>query len=393
MGIKIFVQILISSLFFILLAGCWDGIELEDRAFLAGVAVDLAEEQGGKLRFELTNQFVVPAGLGSATEAGGGKAFRNLSQTGESLYEINARISKQANRTINTDHVEIVVVSQNVAKKTGLFADVLDVFIRQQTMRRGILIAIVDGKAGDVLHVETEHVKIPGQYISELLENKQTPETIIPVRIGDIQESLLNNRSFIIPQVATFTKNSVNYEGIAVFHGHTSQMVDTLNGDDAKGLNFIIGNGQEGSVTADVEEEQVTYIISNGSSKIKLKNRDKENMSFEVDMDITASIVEYFGTLDFYKKNNQEKFEKALEEKIKTLTEGTVEKVKDELQVDVLGLDNYLRMNHYSLWEEVKGDWDYGENYFSKSDIKVNVNTTVREPGNSIRVKKKGEEE
>ncbi|MGJ9458421.1 Ger(x)C family spore germination protein [Oceanobacillus sp. CF4.6] len=390
-----FSVVLTSTFLLVILAGCWDDVEVEDRAFISGVAVDLAGEQGGNTRFEMTNQLIVPAGIGTPSGGGGGgeKAFRNLSQTGESLYEINSAISKQANRKTNIEHIEIAIISKDLAKEKGLFADIMDVFIRQENMRRGILMAISDGKAKDFLDLETEHAKVPAQYVSELMENRQVAETTEPIRVGDIQEDLLMNRSYIIPQIAMYADNSINYEGLAVFQGHTSQLVDTLKGDEAKGLNLIIGENQQGSITADVEGDQATFLIKKGGSKLKLKNKSKENLEFQVDIEINASIAEYFGSLDFYKKENRDKFEKALEDKVKKLAEDASKKIKDDLQVDVLTFDKYLRMHHYKLWKEIEGDWDYGENYFAKSNIKINVKTTIQEPGNSIRMKKEGEDQ
>ncbi|MFC4023277.1 Ger(x)C family spore germination protein [Oceanobacillus longus] len=390
MGNRKFFLVLTYTLLLVMLAGCWDEKELEDRAFIAGISIDLADEQGEKTRFEMTNQLVVPSGLPTAGGGGSGKAFRNLTQTGESLNEINNAISRQANRKTNIEHLDLVLISKDLAKEERLFADIMDVFIRQANMRRGILMAVVDGKAKDLLAVETEHEKIPAQYIGELLETPQVTETTEPVRVGDIQEHLLTNRSYILPEIKLYSDNSINYETLAVFQGHTGQMMGSLIGEEAKGLNLIIGENQRGSVTADVEGDQATFLVKEGSSKIKLKNKNKQNLEFQVDIEITASIAEYFGSIDFYKKEKLKKFEKALEDRIKKLAEDSAKKVKDDLQIDVLTFDEYLRMHHYDLWKEVEGEWDYGENYFAKSNIKINVTSKIEEPGNSIRIKKGG---
>ncbi|WP_067725151.1 Ger(x)C family spore germination protein [Oceanobacillus damuensis] len=395
---KKYILILIHVLLAMLISGCWDEIEVEDRALLSGVAIDFADEKGEGDRpvYEMTLQFAVPSAIGTASEGGGGKAFRNLSQTGESIFGINSDISRQENRRINTEHLDVVLVSGQISEKEGLFVDIMDVFLRQPGMRRGILLAIADGndqKAKGLLDIEPEHEKIPARYISELMENPATPETIEPFRVGDIQEKLLNNRSFTIPQLAIFSDNSINYDGVAVFDGHTSKIVDTLKGDEVKGLNYITGKEQLGSVTAELEGELVGFIVLEGSSKIKLTNKDKQNLQFQVDVEVEAQLTEYRGNKDFYKKGNLEKFEKALKDKIEQTATDTVKKVKDDLQVDVLTFADHLRGHHYELWEKVKDNWDHGENYFSKSDVTFNVTATLREPGNTIQLKKEGDKE
>src|SRR5699024_9162488 len=148
MGNKTLSFLFLFCLFF--LAGCWDQVEIEERAFLAAIAIDLAEEQGEHTTFELTEQLIVPRGLGTIIQAGDAQAYRNLSQTGESIYDINTSIFRQENRKINIEHLNLIIVSSELAQKENLFANVLDVFIRQQYMRRGIFIAIADGKAKDL---------------------------------------------------------------------------------------------------------------------------------------------------------------------------------------------------------------------------------------------------
>ena len=113
--------ILISLLLF--LAGCWDEIEIEQRAFVSGVAVDLAEEQSSsKTKIELTSQFIVPENLGTSSGGGGsGPAYRNLTKTGETIFDTNREMLKEASRKIDVTHLNIVLFSEDLAKQPNLF--------------------------------------------------------------------------------------------------------------------------------------------------------------------------------------------------------------------------------------------------------------------------------
>lgn len=378
--------------FLLVLTGCWDDIELEERGFLAGVAVDLAEGGGEEEMFEVTMQLVVPSGLGSSTQgAGGDKAYRNLSQTGRSLFEINQSVGRQANREINIEHLDVVILSTEVASKKELFDNVVDVFIRQQNMRRGISIALVEGKAKSLLDLETEHEKLPARYIDTLMEYKENAFTIQPVRLGDLQEKMLESRSFVIPILSVFANNSINYSGVAVFRGETNELVEVIRKEDVEGRNFIVGENFEGAMPLEIEGDLITFLVQRGNSSVKLINDDKENLGFHVDIQLSARIVEYLGKKDLSKMENLNLVKRALEKKVKTISESSIKKIKDDLQVDILDLDYYLKMHHYKLWEKVKDNWDTGENYFSKSDIQVKVNVDITDPGNSYRIIKEGE--
>ncbi|WP_068676947.1 Ger(x)C family spore germination protein [Oceanobacillus sp. Castelsardo] len=379
--------ILFLVVLLLFLSGCWDNVEIEERGFLFGVAIDLAEEQGAK--FEMTEQFVVPAGLGTPTEAGGGKAYRNLSGAGETLQEINGYIGRQANRVVNIEHLDFVIISREVAEKEGSFGNVMDVFLRLPDMRRGILLAIADGKASDFLEIEPEQVKIPSQYISELTENKRSSITIGPISMGNIQELMLDDRSFMIPLLSILKENSVEYDGFAVFLGYTDQMVGILEGDEARGVNFIIGKNQGGTITTEIAGDQVSFLILKGKSKVQLKNKDKDGLRFHVNIGLEAQVAEYTGSRDLDTEKEVKRFEKVLNEEVKKNVEDAISLVKDEYKVDVLSLHDHLRMYHYDLWKEVEDNWDHGENYFSKSDITIDVKSALSRPGSSARTKGK----
>ncbi|MEK3907606.1 Ger(x)C family spore germination protein [Oceanobacillus sp. FSL W7-1309] len=388
--------VILFSFVSITLSACWDDAELEDREFIVGVAIDLVEDAGdGDKMFEMTQQSAVPAGLATATDSGSGKAYLNLSQTGKTLNQINAKISKQTNNMINTEHLKLILVSRELAEEPGLFTNVIDVFIRVQGFRRGIKVAIVDGEspAKEILNIDPGHAYIPAQYINELLENEVTPETMDPLRIGELQELLLNKSSFTVPLLTKHSASTANYESVSVFDGNSSRLVDTISGEDAMGLNFILGRNQVGSVSTEVEGEQIAFSIKHGNSKIKLINSNKDALAFHIDMNVEAQVEEYHGYKDYYTKEGVKQFEKVLDQKIKLMTERTIRKLKDDLQVDVMKLDDHLRMFHYDVWKQVKDNWDHGENYFANSGVTVDVNSVLVEPGSIIQIKRKGNEE
>ena len=124
-----FIFLLLSPL---LLAACWDKIEVEERGFVSGIAIDMADspskmdideraqpqiegetrlQQDEKIinqnlnedygqdknnKFKLTQQLIVPSGLVQGQNSGGNTmpAFRNLSQTGNTIIEMNRDMIK-----------------------------------------------------------------------------------------------------------------------------------------------------------------------------------------------------------------------------------------------------------------------------------------------------------
>ena len=278
---KGFIFLLLSPL---LLSACWDKIEVEERGFVSGIAIDLANSpskmesneqnqqqekdttrlqqderifnqnidedygQNKNNKFKLTQQLIVPSGLSQAQNSGGNTvpAFRNLSQTGDTIIGMNRDMIKQAGRITNVTHLNVVLFSEAVASEEYLFADLMDIFLREKEMLRSVKIAITKDHAGDFLYILPENEKIPGKYIAKLLEDKSNLEIAQPLTVGDVQALLLSQKSFAIPILNIVNATTINYTGLSIYNGPKKKVVGMLTGDNAKGLNFINSKDQIG---------------------------------------------------------------------------------------------------------------------------------------------------
>lgn len=403
----------------LLLSACWDNLEVEERGFVSGIAVDTAnsrsnldieptqqQQEGEQLfqqgeqkldqnnedntqnnKFKLTQQLIVPSGLGQAQNSGGNTvpAFRNLSQTGDTIIEMNRDMIKQAGRITNVTHLNVVLFSEAVAKKEEVFADLMDIFLREKEMLRSVKVAITKDHAGDYLYILPENEKIPGMYISKLLENKSNLEIAQPITVGDIQSLLLTNKSFAIPILDIVNPTTINYTGLSIYNGKKNKVIGMLTRDNAKGLNFINSKDQTGTLNIIFNEHDITFEILKVNSKVSLKNNDLNDLKFDITIDVETGIAEQYGSLNIMDDTHYQELKKALEKKITQITTRTVSILQKDMQTDLLGLDKHLSKYHYPLWSKVKDDWEEGQLYFSKSDVNINVNATIEKPGNIIK--------
>lgn len=407
----------------LLLSACWDKNEVEERGFVSGIAVDLANspsmininehpqpQENGKMqlqqdeeilnqnvdgdftqnnndKFKLTQQLIVPSGLGQAQNSGGNTmpAFRNLTQTGNTIIEMNRDMIKQAGRITNVTHLNVVLFSEAVASEKGVFADLMDIFLREKEMLRSVKVAITKDHAGDYLYILPENEKIPGMYISKLLENKSNLEIAQPLTVGDVQSLLLSKKSFAIPILNIVNTSTINYSGLSIYNENKKKIVGMLTGDNAKGLNFINSKDQTGTLDIKFNNHDVTLEILKINSKLSLKNNDKNHLKFKNKIDVQAGIAEQYGSLDIMNEHQYKKLKTELEKKITEMTTDTVSLLQGNMQTDLLGLNTHLYKYHYSLWSSIKNDWESGQHYFSKSNVKIDVKVTIEKPGNIIK--------
>lgn len=368
-----------------ILTGCWDEVEIDKQVFIAAVAIDLAEDSDEEALVEVTEHLIIPSALGSLTNPGEGKAYHNLSSTGKTIYETAKAISRQESHKANVEHLGLVLISREFAETEGMLKNIFDVFIREQYMRRGILVVITEGKAKEVLHIDAEHVSLPSVYIVDMLENDQTTMTKDPVKLGDIHEKLLTNRSYSLPYLSVVTEKILKYDGVAVIAEKPSRMVGALTGDISEDRHFISGKARQSVVTIQVEGNPATLEINELRSRYVLLNENPDALHFRVDIELDALIKEYVGQLDLYDEENMKIFTEALENEVHKRAVRVLEEVKDGMQVDILKFDDFLRIHHNELWEEIKNDWDYGANYFADSDITIVVEANIESPGTSLK--------
>ena len=417
---KGYIFLLLSPL---LLSACWDKIEVEERGFVSAIAIDLAnsrsaieinqqdqQQQNNEMplqqdervfnqninedhglhennKFKLTQQLIVPSGLSQAQNSGGNTvpAFRNLSQTGDTVIEMNRDMIKQAGRITNVTHLNVVLFSEAVASKEDLFADLMDIFLREKEMLRSVKVAIAKEHAGDFLYIVPENEKIPGTYIGKLLENKSNLEIAQPLTVGDVQDLLLSKKSFAIPILNTVNATTINYMGLSIYNGPKKRVVGMLIGDQAKGLNFLNSKDQTGTVTLQMNNHDITLEILKVNRQLSLKNNDKNQLKFKISIHVEAGIAEQYGSLDVMNEEHYKELKKALEKEITRMTTQTTTLLQKEVQTDLLGLNTHLYNYHYPLWSKIKDDWEAGEQYFLKSNVTTDVVVTIEKPGNIIK--------
>ena len=121
MNNQLLVRLLVYFSIIMLLTGCWDQVDIEDRGFVAGVAIDKSsEDMNDHDRITLMNQFVVPEKMGGVEQgAGAEKPFTNLSASGNTLFEIRQEISLLTGRQPYYEHLKIIVKSAILSNSTG----------------------------------------------------------------------------------------------------------------------------------------------------------------------------------------------------------------------------------------------------------------------------------
>lgn len=376
----------------LLLTGCWDQVNIEDRGFVVGVSIDSDKSDDQSKTITVMNQFVIPQKTMAGQEEGEEKPYTNLVASGSSLTEIGQELSSLTARKPYYEHLKIVSFSDEIAKEPGLFESLADVFIRYQEMRRGTRIMIDSGESHNILEIKPDTGKIPAVYIDSLIDNsKNNIEFLEPVRMGELQAYLLGEDSFAIPHVTPLTTR-IEANGASIFAGYNNQLIGNLNDEETKGLNLITRTNKSGSINFQVKDHLMVFSVNQTNSSIKTDVSDQENITITIHIDAKGYINEMYGSKSLLNESYMEEIEEDINKQFEHIIMNTVEKAQTELKVDFFGFSKILRRHHYAVWEQIKDDWDQGDHLFSKSKINVTVNSTIVSIGSSDKTKVKENE-
>ncbi|MFD2924124.1 Ger(x)C family spore germination protein [Halobacillus naozhouensis] len=393
------ISLFFSFLSIVILTGCWDQVQIEQRGFVLGAAIDLSESEkvtqsAEAPSFALTYQIVSPGGMGGAGgkkqgQGGQQKPYFNVTGHGSNIFDITREMATKTSRTPYLGHNQIIVISSEAAKIPHAFANVLDLFMRDHEMRRTVKVFIAKDRAKSVFEFKPQTEKLPVVHINSLTENSRKNIALTPpLQIGEIHEYLLTGRSVAIPGIAITEQGRPKINWTAVYHGPSHKMIGVLNNEETQGLNLIMGKVDGGAVTVNIEDHSVVYEIRRAKANIRTEIKGKDDIHFTVTIETEGRIAESFGNIDYSDPANVSKVEKKVEKELKRLANVSLEKLHEDLQVDVFDFGRKVKASDYALWTSIKQNWDSGENYFAKSNITVKTKAVVRSEGSVIKTEK-----
>ncbi|MEC0209335.1 Ger(x)C family spore germination protein [Paenibacillus ehimensis] len=395
------VSVLFTLALLLLTAGCWDRVEIDERGFVIGVAIDVPKssqkpEQGkagaeknprGKARYAVTYQFVVTGKLqnaGGSNNPGSGQAYLNLTSEGDALFDIDKQLAGRTSRFPYYEHLKVIAISEEIARKEHEFARVLDFFLREPEMRRSAKVFVTEGEARNLLNVEPSNEKLPVMYINSVSENSGKNARILPeTKLGDIHEYLLGQRSFVVQRMMSAEdRHEVKLEGAAVIRGENSQMAGALGPEETEGLNLLTGKFRTGIVKAEVKDELVVCDLFLKKRTINADVSNPQRIRFRIRIEAEGAVGEsYQQSLEVLKRKSVDMIEQAAEREIVRITKAVVRKLQHDFQADAMGLGANLQQNHYKVWKRIGDNWEKGKRYFTQCEIQVEPRVIIRRTG------------
>lgn len=358
----------------ILLSGCWDQVEIENRVYVASIGIDKSKETDN-LTEKYQVSFAFPNHMGGY---GGEVEVTNafVSTLASDVYMADRVLATRLNKSVYLGHLRMVLLGEEVAKDPQMLREILDTLERNPLVNRRLHIGIVEGKAADLMQMEPMMEKNLGQLLYDIFERKDQSQRMPYLDLGEVLIRLHNTGDSLIPRIVPFEKE-VKVAGASIIKDF--KQVGWLGERETAFYSIASGDIQFLIIPIPHIDMIIPMNITDGSTEyeyIETENERKIIIKLEMEGDIERFYMN--PEEDILDPKINEELQKHAEKLVKEGVEATMEKLQKEFKADVLQLGIYLEKNEPKVWRELKADW---EEIYQDLTIEAEVEVNIRRVG------------
>jgi|LFRM01.2.fsa_nt_gb Ger(x)C family germination protein len=390
--------------------GCWDRTEIDERAFVVGVAVDLAEAtetNGSKppspqhfpfiekeagdtsltythkqisylMTVELAVLHALSAGPSDGNKEGTGDPSWVIGATAPTIQAASTAINLRVYRPLFFGHQQVLIIGEEAAREN--LRPILDFFTRHTRTKRKMRIAIAQGKASDILSIKPRLEALASVYLFRLFQSAPQHSLGLDADLNQAIVSLHSSGHAVISRVRRSLDGQEAYNGGAAVIKDWS-LVGWLEDIETQGYLLAKGVSSSGRVSIPVATRPsalIEYVYHHCRTKTNARIEDGK-LSFEIELCLEGFITEETAAADLTTE-----FigwvEEALSEEITRRVHMALHKLQKTYGVDALELGRHLEISDPKLWERIKGDWPQ---LYPTVPIRIDTTARIRRTGST----------
>jgi len=369
------------------LAGCWDGRELNELAITLALGIDKVDD-----KFRVTAQVVVPSEV-SMKQSSGRSTVTLFQAEGETVYEAFRKMTIDTPRKIYPGHLRVLVIGEELAKE-GV-GESLDLLSRDWEFRSDFFVVIAkEMSAGEILNVTTTMESIPANKMYNTLKTSEeswagtkgvTLDEFLVNIVSDGKEAVLTGIQVVGNQELGSSKQNVEtitpaariqYDHLAVFK--KDKLVGWLNESESRGFNDIT-NSVKSTVTSIACPQGGKASIEVIRFKSKMKGSVKKGEpQVEINIQVEGNVGAVECKIDLTEKKAIDELEKVYEKEVEEIIQQTIETVQKQYKTDIFGFGEAIHRSNPETWKKSKDQWN---EKFIDLIVDVKVDLELRRTG------------
>jgi spore germination protein KC len=377
------------------LSGCWDRLEIEDRAVILGLSIDKASNKDlgerkkvaytkedfpkpstGPIRLtvQIAIQGRIP--LGPVQGGGGGeaKSVWVLSVVGETIDDAIMNLQQQMAYRLFFGHLRVIVISDEIAKN-GV-QNINDYFRRNSEIRRTVWMLVSKSDAKKAMTITPPLERVPTLYLMEAI-NQSVLLGKFPIDFLGIfwSASSAKGREPFLPLIEV-KGNNIFLSGIAYFRG--DKMVGTTEPNEILVVMELMNEKKGGYGLLKSIDDKGSFMVEATSRKTKIRVDIRDGKPHVIaKTHLELNLVE--------KSNEQFEINKpAMIKKLEQIVQKDIGETRKKLVMktqqkgaDIFGFGEYVRAKQPQFWNQhVKTKKKWEEMYKGitfENDVSVNI--------------------
>lgn len=302
-----------------------------------------------------------------------------LSSMGSTPEDAISHMSTELGKTLFFGHSKCIVIGKTLAESDlTLFTDST---LRSYESRPDNPLFVTQGNASDIIKAVPMGEKIPANAIENLINQQSSYGYASIVSRLDFANAFSNKSSAPITGLINLQKNSTgsifDMSGTAVFK--SGKLIGVLNMNETRGLQWIKGNVQEGSITSYIKDKGiVTFDILNSKSVVKPLMIDGK-LNMQISISVESNIVEMSAPLDPIKyPETMDMLGRVQDEAIEKEIRVALNTAQKKYNADIFDFNGIIHRDNPGLWNSMKKSWDHIYPYLN---VEIIINSKVRRPG------------
>ncbi|MBU3146649.1 Ger(x)C family spore germination protein [Clostridium sp. CF012] len=358
----------------IMLCGCWNYVEINNLAIVAGMAID---------KDLITNKYIVTTEIISTQTQGVSSIISSElhSSEGDSIFNAVSDTIEKTGLKLFWSDAKVLIISDSLAKEGVI--PVVDWVNRSSDVRSDMWILIAKGNsAAEILRCKVKLNEVTSFHLEETMKSGKTLSKFTDSRLWSFVDGISQKGK---SETIAIVKNELNngtlsprLEGSAIFK--SDKLIGYLNGNETlymlmiknklkKGI-IVIKNvsGSDTDVTLGIHENKtkLTPLYNNGI------------VSLIIDIYPVVTIDEIGGTKNFMEEDPLKILQEEAENKIKTQIQSLISKLQKDYESDILGFEEIFDKEKSKASEIFKKS---GKDIFANVKTEVNIHLQINGSG------------
>lgn len=384
--IKKIASVCLAALLLLSLSGCIKTVELNQRAIVQAIGVDLDGDQ-----FVITLQVFNTEGTNQ-----GNVDFTKLNNTiikseGITIADALHNAALQQGQETFYAHNGLLIIGRQAAERGIL--PILDFFNTDRRARPNTEILIADGKAEQVVSAQINQGILPAELIENITETNQSNGKIHSVTLLELMRVTQNGGGdAFAPLIQTFQneegEDSVRFLGTALFH--QEKLSGELNSVLTRGFLFATRKMDKTLIPIEVQEYgRVSIEVVKSDNSITSQIVDgRPHFHIEVHCKGVISEVMTGDKQRGLRLEDIPMLETQLSAEVRRQVEASIQQSVYACGSDIFELGAHLWKQHPDFWMANRDNWDA---LLPTSTFTVEVSSEIEKVGSELRFSKNGQ--